>query len=146
MLTTTEAMSAMLERVMDDLYVRCIREPEGEFLFSRDASTIVATAVGFFGDEVLKAFTRGGFCLSNDFDVVAGRACAVENFAFGGAKSYLEHFEHFEAHAFIFDHVRWPPLAGCARLQGAPQVRQVHRPPRHAGGGLRGAPRVPRPA
>jgi hypothetical protein len=69
MLTTTEMMSAKLERVMDDLHVRRIRAlpspREGEFLFSRDASTtapIVATAVAFVGDEeVLKAFTRGGF-------------------------------------------------------------------------------------
>jgi hypothetical protein len=29
----------------------------------------------------------------------------VENFAFGGTKTYLE---HFGAHAFIADHMRWP--------------------------------------
>jgi hypothetical protein len=68
----------------------------------------VATAVYFFGDRAQKAFTRGAFCLSDNFDVVAGRVCAVENFAFGGAQTYLE---HFEAHAFVSDHVRWP--ASC---------------------------------
>ena len=94
---------------MDDLYARGCRalpsHNEGEFLFSRDAATtpIVATALYFFGDDAQKACTRGDFMLSDNFDSVAGRVCAVENFAFGGAKTYLE---HFEAHAFIADHVR----------------------------------------
>jgi hypothetical protein len=93
------------------MYARGIRalhsHTEGEFLFSRDASTtpIVATAVYFFGEYAEKVFTRGDFSLSDNFDWVEGRVCAVENFAFGGGKLYLE---HREAHAFVSDHVRWP--------------------------------------
>jgi hypothetical protein len=70
---------------------------KGEFLFSRDASTtapIVALAVRFAPDgSVQSGFTRGGFCLSDNFDLVRGRVCAVENFAFGGAKTYIEFLE-----------------------------------------------------
>jgi hypothetical protein len=80
----------------------------GEFLFSRDASTtapIVALAVRVApGGAVQSAFTRGALCLSDNFDTVAGRVCAVENFAFGGAKTYLE---HAEAHRFVSDHMQW---------------------------------------
>ena len=116
MLTTTEMMAALLERVMDDLYARGIRalpsSREGEFHFSRDASTtapIVAMAVRFFfvaADgrvRVQSGFTRGGLCLSDNFDSVRGRVCALENFAFGGAKTYLE---YLEAHRFVSNHVQ----------------------------------------
>ena len=34
-----------------------------------------------------------------------GRVCAVENFAFGGAKTYIE---FSEAHRFVSDHMQWP--------------------------------------
>jgi hypothetical protein len=113
MLTTTDMMAALLERVMNDLYARGIRTLyshfECNFLFSRGASTIagvVAMAVRFYAEfGAVKAFTRGALCLSDNFDTVDGCACAVENFAFGGAKTYLE---HFEAHEFISDHMRWP--------------------------------------
>jgi hypothetical protein len=37
--------------------------------------------------------------------------CAVENFAFGGAKTYIE---HREAHAFVSDHMEWS-LSGRTR-------------------------------
>ena len=96
MLTTTEMMAALLERVMDDLYARGIRVlysdfEMGDFLFSRDASTtarVVAMAVRFYAEsDAVKAFTRGALCLSDNFDTVDGRVCAVENFAFGGAKT-----------------------------------------------------------
>jgi pimeloyl-CoA synthetase len=89
--TTTEMMAALLERVMDDLYARGIRAvysdfEECDFLFSRDASTtarVVATAVRFYSEfGAVKAFTRGSLCLSDNFDTVPGRVCAVENFAF----------------------------------------------------------------
>ena len=111
MLTTTEMMAALLERVMDDLHARGIRAlysdcEECDFLFSRDASTarVVAMAVRFYAEfGAVKAFTRGALCLSDNFDTVEGRVAAVENFAFGGAKTYLE---HYEAHAFISDHMR----------------------------------------
>ena len=113
MLTTTEMMAALLERVMDDLYARGIRAlysdcEECDFLFSRDASTarVVAMAVRFYAEfGAVKAFTRGALCLSDNFDTVEGRVAAVENFAFGGAKTYLE---QYEARAFIDDHTRWP--------------------------------------
>jgi hypothetical protein len=100
---------------------------EGEFLFSRDASTtapIVAMAVHFFvaADGSVRAqsgFTRGGLCLSDNFDSVSGRVCAVEDFAFGGAKTYLE---YFEAHGFMSDHVLWP----AARvLASPPKIAQM---------------------
>jgi hypothetical protein len=111
--TTTETMAALLERVMDDLYARGIRAlyshaEECDFLFSRDASTtarVVAMAVRFYAEfGAVTAFTRGALCLSDNFDTVAGRVCAVENFAFGGAKTYIE---HREAHAFVSDHMEW---------------------------------------
>lgn len=114
MWTTTEMMAALLERVMDDLYARGIRAlyshcEECDFLFSRDASTtscVVAMAVRFYAKfGAVKAFTRGALCLSDNFDTVTGRFVAVENLTFGGAKTYLE---HYEAHAFISDHIRWP--------------------------------------
>jgi len=120
--TTTETMAALLERVMDDLYARGIRAlyshaEECDFLFSRDASTtapIVALAVRFApGGAVQSAFTRGALCLSDNFDTVAGRVCAVENFAFGGAKTYIE---HREAHAFVSDHMEWTDARVLASL------------------------------
>ena len=110
MLTTTEMMAALLERVMDDLYARGIRAlyshaEECDFLFSRDASTIArVVAMRFYAEfGAVKAFTRGALCLSDNFDTVAGRVAAVENFAFGGAKTYLE---HSEAHRFVSDHMQ----------------------------------------
>jgi hypothetical protein len=113
-ITTEMMMFAMLVRVMDDLHARGIRVLYSDFemcdfLFSRDASMtarVVAMAVRFYAEfGAVKAFTRGALCLSDNFDTVEGRVCAVENFAFGSAKTYLE---HFEAHAFVSDHVQWP--------------------------------------
>jgi hypothetical protein len=95
---------------------------KGEFLFSRDASTtapIVAMAVRLFSVaavgrvRVLSGFTRGGLCISDSFDSIRGRVCAVENFAFGGAKTY---FEYLEAHRFVSDHVRWTAARVLASL------------------------------
>jgi hypothetical protein len=89
----------------------------GEFLFSRDASTIapiVALAVRFAPDgSVQSAFTRGGFCLSDNFDSVLGRVCAVENLTFGGAKTYVE---FSQAHRFASDHMQWPDARVLASL------------------------------
>ena len=101
-----------LEALVSDLCARGYRalhsSRSGEFLFSRDASTtapIVALAVRFAPDgSVQSAFTRGALCLSDNFDTVAGRVCAVENFAFGGAKTYIE---CLEAHRFVSDHMQW---------------------------------------
>ena len=101
-----------LEALVSDLCARGYRalhsSRSGEFLFSRDASTtapIVALAVRFAPDgAVQSAFTRGALCLSDNFDTVAGRVCAVENFAFGGAKTYIE---CLEAHRFVSDHMQW---------------------------------------
>jgi hypothetical protein len=115
---------------------------EGEFLFSRDASTtapIVAIAVRFSvaADGRVRAqsgFTRGGLCLSDNFDSVRGRVCAVENFAFGGAKAYLE---YLEAHRFVSDHVRWtaarvlaspPKFAQMVDRMGLEEAQRGHRP------------------
>ena len=88
-----------------------------DFLFSRDASTtarVVAMAVRFYAEfGAVKAFTRGALCLSDNFDTVAGRVCAVENFAFGGAKTYLE---HVSAHRFVSDHMQWPDARVLASL------------------------------
>ena len=110
-----------LEALVSDLCARGSRALHsscmGEFLFSRDASTtapIVALAVRFAPDgAVQSAFTRGALCLSDNFDTVAGRVCAVENFAFGGAKTYLE---HAEAHRFVSDHMQWPDARVLASL------------------------------
>jgi hypothetical protein len=85
------------EALVSDLCARGYRalysSRRGEFLFSCDASTtapIVALAVRFAPDgAVQSAFTRGGACLSDNFDSVLGRVCAVENLMFGGAKTYL---------------------------------------------------------
>ena len=126
-LTTTEMMSALLERVMDDLYARGIRALysrfECDFLFSRDASTtarVVAMAVRFYAEfGAVKAFTRDALCLSDNFDTVAGRVAAVENFAFGGAKTYLE---HAQAHRFVSDHMQWPDARVLASLPVLPNI------------------------
>jgi hypothetical protein len=91
--------------------------PKGEFLFSSDASTtapIVALAVRFAPDgSVQSAFTHCGACLSDNFDSVRGRVCAVENLTFGGAKTYVE---FSEAHRFVSDHVRWTAARVLASL------------------------------
>jgi hypothetical protein len=106
-ITTEMMMSAMLERVMDDLHAWGIRALYSDFemcdfLFSRDASKttrVVDMAVRFYAEfGAVKAFTRGALCLSDNFDTVDGRVCAVENFAFGGAKTYLEHTQHTRIH------------------------------------------------
>jgi hypothetical protein len=85
MCTTTEMMSALLERVVDDLYARGIRALYShfelcDFLFSRDASTtarVVAMAVRFYAEfGAVKAFTRGALCLSDNFDTVAGQSAS----------------------------------------------------------------------
>jgi hypothetical protein len=128
MCITTEMMSALLERVMDDLYARGIRALYShfelcDFLFSRDASTtarVVAMAVHFYAEfGAVKAFTRGALCLSDNFDTVAGRVAAVENFAFGGAKTYLE---HAQAHRFVSDHMQWPDARVLASLPVLPNI------------------------
>jgi hypothetical protein len=70
-----------LEALVSDLCARGYRalrsSRKGEFLFSSDASTtapIVALAVRFAPDgSVQSAFTRGGACLSDNFDSVRGR-------------------------------------------------------------------------
>ena len=116
-----------LEALMSDLcacgYRALHSSRRGEFLFSRDASTtapIVALAVRFAPDgAVQSAFTRGALCLSDNFDTVAGRVCAVENFAFGGAKTYLE---HAEAHRFVSDHMQWPDARVLASLPVLPNI------------------------
>ena len=107
-----------LEALVSELCARGFRalpsSRKDEFPFSRDASPtapFVAMAVRFFSVaadgrvRVQSGFTKGGLCLSDNFDSVRGRVCAVENFAFGGAKTYLE---YLEAHRFVSDHVRWP--------------------------------------
>jgi hypothetical protein len=128
MCTTTEMMSALLERVMDDLYARGIRALYSHFelcdlLFSRDASTtarVVAMTVRFYAEfGAVTAFTRGALCLSDNFGTVAGRVAAVENFAFGGAKTYLE---HVEAHRFVSDHMQWPDARVLASLPVLPNI------------------------
>jgi hypothetical protein len=109
------------EAVVSDLCARGYRalhsSREGEFLFSRNASTtapIVALAMRFAPDgAVQSAFTRGGFCLSDNFDLVLGRVCAVENLTFGGAKTYVE---YCEAHRFVSDHVQWTAARVLASL------------------------------
>ena len=110
-----------LEALVSDLCARGYRalrsSRSGEFLFSRDASTtapIVALAVRFAPDgSVQSAFTRGALCLSDNFDTVAGRVCAVESFAFGGAKTYIE---CLEAHRFVSDHMQWTDARVLASL------------------------------
>jgi hypothetical protein len=91
---------------------------EGEFLFSRNASTtapIVAMAVRFSvaANGRVRAqswFTRGELC---NFDLVRGRVCAMENFALCCVKIYLE---YLEAHRFVSDHVLWTAARVLASL------------------------------
>jgi hypothetical protein len=99
---------------VDNLYTRGTRalpsSREGEFLFSSDASLmpiVAIMAVRFVSGNghAQSAFTRGAPSLSDNFDTVPRRVCAVENFAFCGAKTYLE---YREALIFVSDHVRWP--------------------------------------
>ena len=119
--TNRDGDALRLDALVSDLCARGYRalhsSRSGEFLFSRDASItapIVALAVCFAPDgSVQSAFTRGALCLSDNFDTVAGRVCAVENFAFGGAKTYLE---HAEAHRFVSDHMQWPDARVLASL------------------------------
>jgi hypothetical protein len=102
-----------LEALVSDLCARGYRSlhssRKGEFLFRRDASTT--------DDSVQSGFTRGGACLSDNFDSVRGRVCAVENFAFGGAKTYIE---FSEAHRFVSDHMLWPAARVLASLPKFP--------------------------
>jgi hypothetical protein len=110
-----------LEVLVSDLCARGYRalhsSRRGEFLFSRDASTtapIVALAVRFAADgSVQSAFTRGGFCLSDNFDSVLGRVCAVENLTIGGAMTYIE---YGAARRFVSDHMKWPDARVLASL------------------------------
>ena len=114
-----------LEALVSDLCARGYRalhsSRSGEFLFSRDASTtapIVALAVRFAPDgSVQSGFTRGGACLRDNFASVRGRVRAVENFAFGGAKTYIE---FSEAHRFVSDHMLWPAARVLASLPKFP--------------------------
>jgi hypothetical protein len=81
---------------------------------------VVAMAVRFYAEfGAVKAFTRGALCLSDNFDTVAGRVAAVENFAFGGAKTYLE---HAQAHRFVSDHMQWPDARVLASLPVLPNI------------------------
>jgi hypothetical protein len=88
-------------RLIDALFARGVRAVPSarageEFLYTRDASSspIVATAVRFFtysGHSIVaKAFTRGDWSLSDNFDAVTGAFVAVENLTFGPAKTFLE--------------------------------------------------------
>jgi hypothetical protein len=96
----------------------CARHPrEGEFLFSRDASTstpIVAMAVrllrGVSGAQ--SAFSTGGLCLSDNFEGDADFV-PVENLTFGPAKLFLE---RYNARAFIADGAQWPTARVLASL------------------------------
>jgi hypothetical protein len=101
-------------RLIDALFARGVRAVPsaraGEFLYTGDASSspIVATAVRFSedGHSVDKAFTRGDWSLSDNFDAVAGgQFVAVENLTFGPAKTFIE---RAEAIAFIANGARWP--------------------------------------
>jgi hypothetical protein len=99
-------------RLIDALFARGVRAVPsaraGEFLYTRDASSspIIATAVRFADDGAVdKAFTRGDFTLSDNFDAVAGGSfVAVENLTFGPAKTFLERRETV---AFILDRAHW---------------------------------------
>jgi hypothetical protein len=123
--TTAEAPkpspSLIDARLIDALFARGVRAVPsaraGEFLYTRDASSspIIATAVRFADDGAVdKAFTRGDFTLSDNFDAVAGgQFVAVENLTFGPAKTFLE---RREARAFIADGARWPDARVLASL------------------------------
>jgi hypothetical protein len=112
-------------RLIDALFARGVRAVPsaraGEFLYTRDASSspIVATAVRFSqdgGHKVDKAFTRGDWSLSDNFDAAAaaeGGFVAVENLTFGPAKTFLE---RAEGPAFIADGTRWPRARVLASL------------------------------
>jgi hypothetical protein len=108
-------------RLIDALFARGVRAVPsaraGEFLYTRDPSSspIVATAVRFFTDgrHVAKAFTRGDWSLSDNFDAVAGQFVAVENLTFGPAKTFIE---RSEAIAFIANGARWPDARVLASL------------------------------
>ena len=113
------------EALIDALYARGVRavpspQCEGQFLFSRDASSppVVATAVFYFSDCAQTAFTRGDLSLSDNFDSVTaadGRRSfvAVENLTFGPAKTFIE---RYEAYAFMVDHKSWPAARVLAAL------------------------------
>jgi hypothetical protein len=79
-------------------------------------------AVRFAPDgSVQSGFTRGGLSFSDNFNLVRGRVCAVENFAFCGAKTYIE---YLEAHRFVSDHMRWP-AARVLRVASHPKFAQM---------------------
>ena len=111
--------------LIDALYARGVRavpspQCEGQFLFSRDASSppVVATAVFYFSDYAQTAFTRGDLSLSDNFDSVTaadGRRSfvAVENLTFGPAKTFIE---RYEAYAFMADGRSWPAARVLAAL------------------------------
>ena len=117
------------EALIDALYARGVRavpspQCEGQFLFSRDASSppVVATAVFYFSDCAQTAFTRGDLSLSDNFDSVVSAAdgtahgrrfVAVENLTFGPAKTFIE---RYEAYAFMVDHKSWPDARVLAAL------------------------------
>jgi hypothetical protein len=112
-----EPLSLIDARLVDALFARGVRAvpsaSAGEFFYTRDASSspiIIATAVRFFSEDsghsvVAKAFTRGDWSLSDNFDAVAGSFVSVENLTFGPAKTFLE---RAEAIAFISNGARWP--------------------------------------
>jgi hypothetical protein len=130
-------------RLIDALFARGVRAVPsaraGEFLYTRDASSspiIIATAVRFADDGAVdKAFTRGDFTLSDNFDAVAGGAfVAVENLTFGPAKTFLERRETV---ALILDRAHWtrervlaslPQFAkGVDRLASLEEARPEYR-------------------
>jgi hypothetical protein len=113
-------------RLIDALFARGVRAVPsaraGEFLYTRDASSspiIIATAVRFSqdgGHKVDKAFTRGDWSFSDNFDASSSQFfVAVENLNFGPAKTFIE---HRETRAFIADRARWP---GARVLASLPQ-------------------------
>jgi hypothetical protein len=125
--TTNNAMMAALleggvEAIVKEKGARGIRalpsSREGEFLFSRDASTtapIVGMAVRFVrgvSSGAQSAFSTGCFMFSDNFDGDADFV-PVENPTFGPAKLFLE---RYHARAFIADGAQWPTARVLASL------------------------------
>jgi hypothetical protein len=120
--TNNAMMAALLEAIVKDKCARRIRalpsSREGEFLFSRDASTtvpIVAMAVRFVrgvSSGAQSTFSTGCFIFSDNFDGDADFV-PVENLTFGPAKLFLE---RYHARAFIADGAQWPTARVLASL------------------------------
>jgi hypothetical protein len=110
--------------LIDALFARGVRAVPsaraGEFLYTSDTSSspiIITTAVLFSseycGHKVDKAFTRGKWSLSDNFDAAGSQFVAVENLTFGPAKTFIERRETL---AFIADSARWPGARVLASL------------------------------